>query len=440
MAECPPSASEAITLRPLKAVGNLRERYSEATADVAFVGEERLLAHRAVLSVASSVFFKMFDGDWRESRERNIPAPTEYSWKAFKAAITLLYGVEAEVDASSVVDVFRVAHCYDLGYVKVVLAHAISQWGEDMMDTVLELCALVGVLETEEDQREHEVIQAGSSYIVKHLALIKAESSDLNGLPFEAMLKVVQSEDISVPELDVFLLLKEWMGGHLDITLRQAQQLYSHIQYGMIPYEFLSLGTSQENLDLTLQNHQKLSVDKMKSNLKLITPRLCQSEVLQVYPLVEGLLVSRTIDRWDLIDVMDPTNYIVGVIFSGRQELTFCVSLRKVADKQSQLCVKLSSLCEESSTEEPMARMNLYDNFQCAHDNVSHSFLDYAVTLKSTGAFLVRECHQYQQGYAYPKGNYACKSVDLPFEGSFPWILKIGVTCNRLVFMTLHCE
>ena len=76
-----PSNSVAITLHPLKSVGNLRERYSESTADVIFTGEERLPAHRAVLSVASSVFFKMFDGDWRESREKNIPAPTEYSWK-----------------------------------------------------------------------------------------------------------------------------------------------------------------------------------------------------------------------------------------------------------------------------------------------------------------------------------------------------------------------
>ena len=432
------SASEAITLHPLKAVGNLQERYSELTADVFFVGEERLPAHRAVLSVASAVFFKMFDGDWRESREMNIPAPTEYSWEAFKAAITLLYGVEAEVDESSVLDVYKVAHCYDLGYVKVVLAHAILQWGTDMVDIVLELCALVGVLETEEDQREHEVIQAGSSYIVKHLALIKAKPTGLIGLPYEAMLKVVQSEDITVPELNVFLLLNQWMKGQLDITLGEAQQVYSHIRYGMIPYDFLSHGIIQENLDLTLQNHKELSVDKVKNNLKLITPRLCQSEVLQVYPLVAGLLVLRTIDRWDFVDVMDPTNYTVGVIFSGRQELTFRVSLRKVADKQSKLCVKLSSLCEESSKEGAMARMNLYDYFQCAHDNVSHSFLDYAVTLKSTGAFLVRECHQYQQGYAYPKGNYACKSVDLPFEGSFPWILKIGVPCNRLVSMTLH--
>ena len=130
-----PHPSKAITLHPLKSVGNLQERYTEATVDVAFVGKEKLPAHRAVLSVASSVFFKMFNGDWKKSREKNIPAPTEYSCEVFKAAITLLYGVEVEVDESSILDVYMVPHCNDLGYVKVVLAHAISQWDADMVDT-----------------------------------------------------------------------------------------------------------------------------------------------------------------------------------------------------------------------------------------------------------------------------------------------------------------
>ena len=443
MAEHPaavPGPSESITLHPLKTVGNLQERYPEATADVAFVGKERLPAHRAVLSVASSVFFKMFDGDWRESRERNIPAPTEYSWEAFKAAITLLYGVEVEVDESSILDVYKVAHCYDLVYMKVVLAHAISQWDADMVDTVLELCALAGHLETEEDQRGHEVIHVGLTYIVKHLALIKGKPTGLNALSYEAMLKVVQSEDITIPELDLFLLLKQWIGGQLDITLRQAQQLYSHIRYGTIPYEFLSLGTSQDNLILTLQNHQQLSVGKTKDNLKQITPRSYQSEVLQVYPLVAGLSVSRSTDRWDFVDVVDRTNYTVGVIFSGRQEFTFRLFLKRVKDRQSKLCVMLSSLCEESNTAATTTKMNVFDDFQCAHGNTLHSFMNYSITLNSTGALLVRESHQYRSGCAYRKGEFACKTVDLPFKDPLPWILRIGVPCNRPVSMTLHCE
>ena len=296
---------------------------------------------------------------------------------------------------------------------------------------MLKLCALVGELETEEDQREHEVIQAGSTYIVKHLALIKAKPTGLNGLPYEAMLKVVQSEYITFAELELYLLLKQWMESQLDITLRQAQQLYSHIRYGMIPYEFLSHGIFQENLDLTLKNHQKLSVDKMKNNLKLITPRLCQSEVLQVYPLVEGLSVSHQIDKWEFLNVLDPTKYTVGVIFSGRQELSFQLSLNMEADLNSRLCVALSSFCEKSNTNKLAAQMNAMTFSPNLIGQFLLYFLDYTVLLKPTGAFLLENSRSDQS---------PCKSMDLPFRGPFPWILRIGVPCNKSVSMTLHCK
>ena len=349
--------------------------------------------HRAVLSVASAVFFKMFNGDWKESRERNIPAPTEYSWEAFKAAITLLYGVEVEVDESSILDVYKVAHCYDLGYVKVVLAHAISQWDTDMVDTVLELCALAGHLEAEV---EHDLIEAGLAYIAKHLALIKTKPASLKPLPYQAMLRLVQRDDIMAPEVDVFLLLNQWKDYQLGITLRQAQQLYSHIRYSTIPFEFLYHGIIQENRDVTLQIHQQLSVDKTKDKLKLITPRLWQSEVLQVYPLVADLSVSRTIGKWQFVNVYNPTNYTVGVIFSGRQEFTFWLNLNMRADEHSRLCVELSSLCEVSNTPKPTAQIKIKDNCPCGH-NVMIPFVDFTITLKSSGAFLVRESNQWKR-------------------------------------------
>ena len=457
-----PGPNKTITLHPLKAVGNLRERYSEATADVNFVGEERLPAHRAVLSVASAVFFKFFEGDWRESREKYIRAPTEYSWEAFKAAIMLLYGVEVEVDESSILDVYKVAHRYDLGQVKVVLAHAILRWDADMVDTVVELCGLAGHLEAEKDQKEHELIQTGSTYIAKHLALIQAKPSGLSALPYEAMLKLVQCEYITVPELDVFLLLNQWMDSQLDITMRQAQQLYSHIRYGFIPYEFLSLGTSQESLNLTLQNHQQLAIDKTKNNLKLITPRLCQNEILQVYPLVAGLSVSRKIGKWEFVNVPGQAGYTVAVIFSGRQELTFRLSLRMATDRYSQsytpvahtraivpamvdvngsLCTELFSFCAKSIAPNIIREMKLEEQFQVGWTRMNMSFLDFTVTMKSTGAFLVPESRpcQTDNGSHFLNGKHVSENVDMPFKGPFPWILKIGVPYQS-VSMTFHCE
>ena len=360
------------------------------------------------------------------------------------------------MDESSILDVYKVAHCYDLVYMKVVLAHAISQWDADMVDTVLELCALVGHLETEEDQRGHEVIQAGSTYIAKHLALVKAKPTGLNALPYEAMLKVVQSEDITVPELDLFLILNQWIGDQLDITLRQAQLLYSHIRYGTIPYEFLSLGTSQDNLILTLQNHQQLSVGKTKDKLEQITPRLCQSEVLQVYPLVADLSMFRKVAKWEFVNVADPDNYTVGVIFSGRQEFSFQLSL-KVAEESvvgvasvssrsvnvdaKKVCMHLSSFCKMRNIGKAAAPMYLFETLNINDRNVPMSFMDYTITLKSIGAFLVQKGQTTQHGYVPQiRSVWHCKSYDLPFKGPFPWILRIAVPCEQYVSMTLYCE
>ena len=410
-----------------------------------FVGRGRLPAHRAVLSVASAVFFRMFEGNWRESRERSIPAPPEYNWEAFKAAITLLYGVEVQVDESSILDVYRVAHCYDLGYVTLVLAHAISQWGRDMLDTVSELCALVGQLETEEDQKGHEMLEAGAAYVVKHLALVKAKPTGLSALPYQAVLKVVQSEYISVLEVDVFLLLNQWIKDRQDITLRQIQHLYSHIRYGIIPYESLSLGIIQDNLSFTLQNHQQLSMDRLKDNLKQITPRLCQNEVLQVYPLVAGLSVSRTSGTWEFVDVSNQALHTVGVIYTGRQELAFRLRLKSSMNYSNNylLNTELSSVNEESNTEKATAQTGIQEKILVINQiGILLSYLDIAIALKSTGAFLVLESHNCSitPGYHWPSGKHVGIHLNLPFEGPFPWILKIGVPSSVPVSMVFCCK
>ena len=169
---CPPTVS----LSPLKNTGDLLERYTEDTANVIFVEKgtkERLLAHRQVLSVASPVFFSMFDGDWKEKREKEIPAPEGYKWESFKAAITLLYGEEVEVEESSIPDIYRVAHLYDLRAVMSVLARALCRWESDLLDTVVELC----VLAQDVPDRNDRVWKAAVRHIADYLEQLS--SSDV---------------------------------------------------------------------------------------------------------------------------------------------------------------------------------------------------------------------------------------------------------------------
>ena len=108
---------------------------------------------------------------------------------------------------------------------------------------------------------------------------------------------------------------------------------------------------------------------------------------------------------------------------------------------------ELSSLCKESHTTKA-EEMKLIERSNIGGGNANLSFMDYTVTLKSAGAFLVQESRQCSNGQVLPDGKRVCKNVDTPFKGPFPWILKIGVPCSQLasmhssqaVSMTLHCE
>ena len=111
----------------------------------------------------------------------------------------------------------------------------------------------------------------------------------------------------------------------------------------------------------------------------------------------------------------------------------------KNADEHSGVCVELSSLCEVDNTPKPTAQVKLKDSCPCGH-NVMIPFMDFTITQKSSGAFLVQESHQGPHGFALPKDGYVCKNVNLPFRGPFPWIPKIGVPCHLSMSMTLHCE
>ena len=335
------SAEKRMTLYPSvkgfsNSIGRLRERYSEDTADVFFVDretKERLPAHREVLKVYSAVFFKMFNGDWKEKEEKEIPAPEEYNWESFKAAITLLYGEEVEVEESSIPDIYRVAHCYDLGEVLPILVHAVSGWDDSRLATALELCAIAA--------DEKDVMQAVVKLIALNLEKIKVKVKEMPlkwcDVPYDAMLMLVQSDDISAPEVTLLDLLNKWTEGQTEILLAKVQKLYSHIRYGIVPYENLLSCVTHKNLSAVYQMHQKLSMDNLKENIVQLTPRSHQKDVFQVYPMTSSVAVARQKGNWEFINCS--TSPSVGVFYTGRQECTFEVDIR--TDSKSQHSVSL---------------------------------------------------------------------------------------------------
>ena len=434
-----------VTLNPLEGINSLRDRYPEDTADVFFVqkkNKERLPAHREVLKVASTVFFKMFDRNWKEKRESTIQAPEGYKWESVKAAIALLYGEEVEVEESSIPDICSIAHMYDLSVVLSILAQEVCQWDKHMLDTVVELCVLAGDFPEE----NNSLLNAAIQYIAHQLK--KVSPSDIARFSYEAIQMLVQSEDITSKELVLLRTLTQWTNAQEDITLRQMKQLYSHIRFGTIPFEGLAECSviGHDHLKSALQNHQQLMVDHVRSNLVQITPRSGQKEVFQVYPMAQG--VRAVVQQNRQIEVANVSSApAVGVIYCGKQEIKFKLDLTAQAGSLQctlfSLRSHLAEICSKESTiQTTLSQICPHDHSRGVWVNQVHTAVNFqqcTFVLNRTGVHVVLRSADLPASIGNP---CAIMEMTLPCSDGFPWVLTFGVInqwpVNSRALLTIH--
>ena len=413
-----------ITIYPLKSFGRLRDRFGEDTADVFFVDQktkEKVSAHRQVLSVASAVFFKMFNGDWREKEEKEIPAPEEYSWESFKAAITLLYGEEVEVEESSIPDIYRVAHCYDLKEVVYVLAQDIRQWDVGQVDIAVKLCTLIGELETEEEQSGNALLEAGMECIARNMVAV--EVGDIARLPYQAMLMLVQSEELVLPEADLLSIVCEWVKGRPDVTVVQSRRLLDHIRFGTIPYEALvACEVGHKNLSIALRNHHQLSAEMVRSNVEQVSPRYWQDNVFQVFPVSPCQSVAKQGDKWHCSCTSSPS--AVAVIYFSMHEVTFEGTIEMA---NAHLCSLVFELSAYGVTKQiKQAEVALQETTIKNNKRVAFTYQHFVVILNKTGAHLILQSTEALMAECL-QGTQLSRTLHLPFKASFPWLLTFGV-------------
>ena len=425
----------------LKGTDSLKERYPEVTADVFFVDgktKESLPAHREVLKVASSVFFTMFEGNWKEKCERRIQAPEEYKWESFKAAIALLYGEKVEVEESSIPDIVRIAHLYDLTRLMSILAQHLCQWGNHLLGTVVKLCAIAGDF----PERNNDLLSAAVKHIARRLK--KVDSSAITHFSYKAMQILVQSEAVTSTECVLLRTLNQWTRLQMDITLRQIQQLYSHIRFGTIPFEDLTecSDIGHDYLKSALKNHQHLVVDVVRSNLVQITPRLAQKEVFQVYPMAQG--VRAVVQENGKIKVANVScNPGFGIIYCGKQDIRFKLSLKTETRLNYLECTLFSlhnpinSLCAcDSGLEDTLSQKYQHEHAKGVFKGSVDTTLKFqkcTVALNRTGAYIMLRSTD------LPGHLEACATIEMTLSCSddFPWVLTFGVTEER-AHVTIH--
>ena len=298
-----------------------------------------------------------------------------------------------------------------------------------MVAAVMKLFTLTARLETDEDQMQKEVLQAVIQYLARNLGDITREA--LAGLTYQEMLMLVQSEHIQISEVDLLSKLNQWIKDHPDLTVVQAEKLISHIRFGTIPYEALvACEVGHKNHSLALQNYHK-PFERVGDNMVQVTPRSCQKDVSPVFPVISGPPVLTQGDKCECSTFLSPA---VGMMYFGRQEVSFKGSIRMAAVEPCTLVCELSTISGIRDFRNQVRRDNrtameyLRDSFVCNGASVYFHYQHFNVILNQTGAHFV--LHSTDSPLSNRQRSIS-KTLELPFSGPFPWLLTFGLTHER---------
>ena len=132
------------------------------------------------------------------------------------------------------------------------------------------------------------------------------------------MLMLVQSNDIAAPEVTLLDLLNKWTECQPKVPFKKVQDLYSHIRYGIIPYEMLLSCVTHKNLFTMFQMHQCLS------------------------PMSSHVAVGRQKGKWQFMESV--LSHPVGVIYTGKQECCFEINFRVQSGSYPSVECELTSI------------------------------------------------------------------------------------------------
>ncbi|XP_065346493.1 RCC1 and BTB domain-containing protein 2-like [Cloeon dipterum] len=98
-----------------RSYGWLKKSFDDAdTADVVFVVEgKKIHAHKAILIMQCAVFKTMFQGDWKESHERE-QIIEHHSYDVFFAFLKYFYTNEVDLQPELALELFALAHFYQM--------------------------------------------------------------------------------------------------------------------------------------------------------------------------------------------------------------------------------------------------------------------------------------------------------------------------------------
>ena len=292
-----------LSLLILKGINN-SSRFSDIQSDVSFDdsidAKRSVSAHKVILSAASPLFYKMFQGNWKEKGSKRLPIPGGFRFEVFRTVISFLYGEQVEVEEDSLLELYKAAHYLQMDNLKDAITEGLKTWSLSSKSLIVRLCELVRS-DNEKEKREMKddtLYQACLHYLVKNIAHL-ASTATFEDLSYKTIEDILNSEDITIDEIDLLEFLKQWVERHMNVhdsssslKIEEIRALFSKIRYGTIPYHLLVTKvtsipfTSGTQFGEVIKQHNvDFDRDWVENNLKLFTSRREQNPVLVFFPL-----------------------------------------------------------------------------------------------------------------------------------------------------------
>jgi hypothetical protein len=215
-------------------ISDLQKIFNDENTDVTFVCRadptDTVSAHKMVLSVACPYFHKMFQGDWKEKDQKELPIPgprSGFRVEVFNAVISFLYGKNpVTFEEDCLVELYRASDYLELDSLKSAIGNGLSHWNLASAAVAVEMCM----------QDDHP--DSCEEYIAKHIQDILKQHVDFTGLSFEIMLRISKSENVEVQEDVLHSFLCKWATAH-KLSVENVKELFGNVRYSIIPVEIL---------------------------------------------------------------------------------------------------------------------------------------------------------------------------------------------------------
>ena len=395
-------------------MSSVNKKYSQDNTDIVFknreTGQEKR-AHKTILSVLSPVFSTWFKEEWEQDKDRTgYPVPGDIEWGIFSNVISFLYGRQVEFEEDTLPDLFKAADYLQLDNLKVAIIESMTdQWELKDPSIAGAMCTAVAS-QTDPRVMSRWLYTVSVRYLIRNIqTIVNNGTIDLSPLPYDVMVEIAQSEEIRVPEIQLYHFLRMWAEqSQHKLTHEEVKKLFGHVRYGTIPYNELeqigrySLKNDEQFWVAFSGDFKYLSTvgTVPVPDVQQITSRKCQEAVC--------LLTTSGMKKWTekIVNASSPIYAIVSGPWNGAITLTWSTKHKRQYCMYRSASIKVLSPSTAHNTE-------LVVPPDAVHSNSGETLLP-GLMIRSTSAGIEVELL---------RGSTKLTK----FTGPYPWIIVINV-------------